>query len=137
MPIQSGQVICNRVTYRAPGKKPLIKLYPNFIFLQPLIGNPEYHERFQRLKPGDLVSCIIESMHKGEDGRINCQAYLSNRQGEILGAKSNGHGLRNHNRQKERDRYVSLEHELQSRFGNTLPTQEQAEELARKWHAYF
>jgi len=130
-----GQTLTRKVTCREPGKKPLIKWHRYFFYIQPNEKDEGYTRRFNLLKHGDIVSIKIELINRGYGRRINCNAYLVNdadvqnqpvlrEQRESMPRASCDTGLA---------RYISFDDEYQCRFGNSMPSQQEIEELRKKW----
>jgi len=130
--LKTGQTLTRKVSVREPGKKPLIKWKQYFIYIQPNEEDEEYTRQFCLIRPGAIVDVRIENVNKGYRERINCNAYLLERKSQLVSREqresmpraSSGNGLA---------KYLNFEHELQARFGNTMPSQQEIEELRKKW----
>jgi hypothetical protein len=130
--LNAGQTLTRKVTVREPGKKPLIKWRQYFIYIQPNEDDEEYTRMFNLLRPGDIVDVRIELINKGYRERINCNAYLLERHSQ-LSSREQRNDTQRQSSTNGLAKYLNFEHELQSRFGNSVPSEQEIEELRKKW----
>lgn len=130
--LNAGQTLTRKVTVREPGKKPLVKWRQYFIYIQPNEKDEEYTRQFHLLRQGDIVSIRIEKINAGYGHRINCNAYLLERKSQPALREQRDYSQRQSD-SSGLAKYLNFEHELQCRFGNTIPSQQEIEELRKKW----
>jgi hypothetical protein len=124
-----GDTLTARINDTVHVRNPLIKFSQYFIYIQPRPDDNEYMEKFRQLKEDEFVTVQIYELKEGYNGRLNCKGILVD-----MHAKKK-HLIPKNDRIIGNENYVSPEHELQVRFGNTIPSNEQIEDIQRKWRA--
>jgi len=125
--LRSGSVLTARIS-ELNGQNPLIKYSQYFVYVRPKFEDARYTNQFINLRKGDSVTVRISRLEKGCNGRWICETFLYNNSER----KHNGCKIYKSDRAQNFE-YLNFEHEIQARFGNTLPSREQMAELRRKW----
>lgn len=129
--LNEGQPLRVRISNVRSDKNPLARLGRYYIHIKPKSKSPDYIEKFNLLRQGEIVDVVIDRIQLGHNGIWHCDAsYLvdSEKQKKI-------ESVRQQNvRASISPQYVSLEHELQS-FGNRLLSEDELKALQKKWRA--
>lgn len=142
--VVEGKTLMRPIYRREPGNKPVIKVDSYHIYIQEK-DDVNYLNQYNSLRVGDIAKVVIQKVYY-KNGLPNCDAFLTidnegNCDNSELEKKAGDDGNAEKSRLSEkykimnerREKYFSFEHELQSRFGNEIPSEEVLDGLRRKW----
>jgi hypothetical protein len=127
--LNEGQTLRVRISDVRSDKNPLARLGHYYIHIKPKSKSPDYIEKFNLLRQGEIIDVIIDRIQLGRNGIWHCDAsYLD------IEKQRRIESVRQQNVRASMSReYVSPEHELQAKFGNTIPSDDEIESIQRKW----